>query len=320
MPTGTQRSWQSRMQNSVQTLLIMGGLALVLSVPGYLLAGGLGVGVSLGVVTAVAFASSWVPARYILAEAGAGLLDRHQAPTLYRLLDALYHRAGLTSPPQLFYAPSSDLNAFAVGTRQDGGIAVSEGLLRTLTLRQLTGVLAHEVSHLQHGDTRVMSMAAAMTRLTLWLTTVLQISLLLMVPMILAGDIRLPWGMLLVVAFAPSLSTLLQLALSRNREYTADLDAVALTGDADGLASALDTLERHQGRWLETLFGRHPPAGLDWLRTHPPTEERIRRLTGLEEPPEASLHQDLEDDAHAPAEIIERPGPVGRRYWIRRRH
>ncbi|MDI5922182.1 zinc metalloprotease HtpX [Halomonas sp. LR5S13] len=319
MPIGRQRLWRSRVKNSLQTLLIMGGLALVLAVPGYLLAGGFGIVVSLGMVVAGAFAGSWVPARYILADAGAGLLDRHQAPSLYRLLDTLYKRAGLTRPPQLFYAPSPDLNAFAVGTRHDGGIAVTEGLLRTLTLRELAGVLAHEVSHLRHGDTRVMSMAAAMTRLTLWLTTVLQLSLLLMVPLILAGELRLPWGLLLVVAFAPSLSTLLQLALSRNREYTADLDAVSLTGDPEGLASALAVLERHHGRWLATLFGRHPPAGLDWLRTHPPTEERIRRLMTVDEPPQPPLHDHHEDHAHVPPVITERPGPMGRRYWMRRR-
>ncbi|MDW7747360.1 zinc metalloprotease HtpX [Halomonas sp.] len=318
MPIGTQRLWRSRVKNGLQTLLIMAGLALVLAVPGYLLAGGLGIVMSLGVVVVGAFAGSWVPARYILADAGAGLLHRHQAPSLYRLLDTLYRRAGLTRPPQLFYAPTPELNAFAVGTRHDGGIAVTEGLLRTLTLRELAGVLAHEVSHLRHGDTRVMSMAAAMTRLTLWLTTVLQLSLLLMVPLILAGEFRLPWSLLLVVAFAPSLSTLLQLALSRNREYTADLDAVALTGDPEGLASALAVLERHHGRWLATLFGRHPPAGLDWLRTHPPTEERIRRLMSVEASTEVSLH-DHSDDHHAPPEIIERPGAMGRRYWMRRR-
>ncbi|APE29945.1 peptidase M48, Ste24p [Halomonas aestuarii] len=319
MPTWTPRLWRSRLKNGLQTLLIMGGLALVLAVPGYLLAGGLGLLVSLGAVVAGALASTWVPARVILADAGAGLLERHQAPTLYRLLDTLYRRAGLRRPPQLFYTPSEDLNAFAVGTRHDGGIAVTEGLLRVLTLRELAGVLAHEVSHLRHGDTQVMSMAATMTRLTLFLTTVLQISLLLMLPMILAGEFRLPWGLLLVVAFAPSLSTLLQLALSRNREYTADLDAMALTGDPEGLASALGVLERHHGRWLATLFGRHPPAGLDWLRTHPPTQERIRRLMAARVPDHPPLHAHHGDHAHVPPVIIERPGPKGKRYWIRRR-
>lgn len=312
-----QRLWRSRLKNGLQTLMILTSLALVVAVPGYLLAGGLGVVASLVVVVMGVYASSWVPARVILADAGAGLLERHQAPTLYRLLDLLYRRAGLRGSPQLFYLPSHDLNAFAVGSGGNGGITVTDGLLRTLTLRELAGVLAHEVSHLRHGDTRVMSIAAAMTRLTLWLTTLLQLSLLLMLPLILAGEVRLPWGLLLVVAFAPTLSTLLQLALSRNREYTADLDAVALTGDPEGLASALAVLERHHGRWLATLFGRQPPAGLDWLRTHPPTETRIQRLMAASEG-SRPLPSRLEGNPHVPPVILERPGPMGRYYWRRR--
>ncbi|MBB3189871.1 zinc metalloprotease HtpX [Halomonas cerina] len=313
------RLWRSRLKNGLQTLLILASLALVVALPGYLLAGGLGVVASLVVVMTGVYASSWVPARVILANAGAGLLERHQAPTLYRVLDLLYRRAGLSDSPQLFYLPSPDLNAFAVGSGDNGGITVSDGLLRTLTLRELAGVLAHEVSHLRHGDTRVMSMAAAMTRLTLWLTTLLQVSLLLMLPLILTGEMTLPWGVLLVVAFAPTLSTLLQLALSRNREYTADLDAVTLTGDPEGLASALAVLERHHGRWLATLFGRQPPTDVEWLRTHPPTEERIRRLmaAGHQHPP---LHSHLDEEhVQAPPEILGYPNPMDRRYWRHRR-
>lgn len=317
MTTETPRRGRSRLKNGLQTLLIMGGLALVLAVPGYLLAGSLGLLMSLGVAVVGALAGSWVPARVILTEAGAGLVERHQAPTLYRLLDALYRRAGLAGPPLLFYTPSPDLNAFAVGSRHDGGIAVTAGLLRTLTMRELAGVLAHEVSHLRHGDTRVMSMAAAMTRLTLFLTTVLQVSLLLMLPMILAGELHLPWGVLLVVAFSPTLSTLLQLALSRHREYAADLEAASLTGDPQALASALAVLERHHSRWLLTLFGRHPPKGPEWLRTHPSTRERIRRLLTAEAPAGQAPPSPLGDPAHSPV-IDEPPGPLGRSYWLRR--
>jgi len=317
MPSQSPQRPRSRFKNALQTTLILASLALILAVPGYLLAGIPGILVSLGVVGLVAVAARRVPARYILAEAGAGLLDRRQAPSLYRLLDRLYRRAGLRQSPQLFYSPSLALNAFAVGTGRDGGIAVTAGLLRTLSLRELAGVLAHETSHLRHGDTQVMSLAAAMTRLTLWLTTLLQLSLLVMVPLILTGELGLPWGMLLVVAFAPSLSTLLQLALSRQREYSADLDAAALTGDAEGLASALAVLERHQGRWLSTLFGRHEPAGLEWLRSHPPTQERIRRLMAGETSSATSLHASHDEAADEPPVITQRPRAMGRRYWLR---
>ena len=310
--------WRSRLKNGLQTLLIMASLALVMSVPGYFLAGGAGVIMGFVAVLAAVYFSSWVPARMILASSNAGLLRRHHAPELYRVLDILYRRVGLEIAPQLYYSPARDLNAFAVGTRRDGGIAVTDGLLRTLDLRQLAGVLAHEVSHLHHDDTRVMSMAAAMTRLTLWITTMVQVSLLLMLPLVMAGEVAFPWLPLLLVALAPTLSTLLQLALSRSREYTADLEAAALTGDPHGLASALDILERYHGSWLTTLYGRHRPAWLDWLRTHPPTSERIRRLLEISERPRRTPPVIRFPSEERPI-IIERPGPMGGRYWIWRR-
>jgi len=84
---------------------------------------------------------------------------------------------------------------------------------------------------------------------------------------------------ILVMIFAPTLSAMLQLALSRTREYDADLAAVELTGDPRGLASALNTLEQLQGGWMERMFMARVPK---WLRTHPHTDERIRRLLALE--------------------------------------
>lgn len=319
MSVQTQQLWRSRLKNGLQTLLIMTSLALVLSIPGYLLAGPFGVVLCFAMVLLAVYISSWVPARLILSNASAGLLRRHHAPELYRLLDALYRRAGLEIEPLLYYAPTPELNAFAVGDHRDGGIALTDGLLRTLSLRELAGVLAHEVSHLRHGDTKVMSIAAAMTRLTVWITTVVQISILLMLPMILAGDLAFPWVALLLVALAPTLSTLLQLALSRNREYTADLEAIAITGDPRGLASALQVLERHNGQWLATLFGRHPPAWIDWLRTHPPTRERIRRLMTISAEPHHDIPTASLPTTDQRPVLIERPGPMGGRYWILRR-
>lgn len=314
------RLQHSRLANGVQALLIMAGLALSLSIPGYLLAGASGVLLCLSAAVFATVLGGWVPARLILAQANAGLLRPQQAPELYRVMGLLYERAGLSIVPRLYYAPSADLNAFAVGNRHDGGIAVTEGLLRSLTLRELVGVLAHEVSHLRHNDTRVMSMAAAMTRLTLWLTTALQIAVLVSLPLMLAGEIAFPWLALLLMAVAPTLSTLLSLALSRNREYTADLEAVTLTGDPRGLASALAELDRHHGRWLSSLFGRHRPVGIDWLSTHPPTRERIQRLFEIEDGhQDLDVHPSLGVSTTARPLIRQPPGPLARRYWIRRR-
>ncbi|MDR5867772.1 zinc metalloprotease HtpX [Halomonas koreensis] len=318
MPLRRDRLARRRRRNAAQTLLILAGLVISLSVPGYLLAGPGGVMLCLAAVTLATLVSGWLPARVILAQAGAGILAPAQAPALYRVVARLYERAGLERAPRLYYSPTPELNAFAVGHREDGGIAVTEGLLRTLTLRELAGVLAHEVSHLRHGDTRVMSIAAAMTRLTLWLATAIQLAILISLPLVIAGELRFPWLALLLVALAPTASTLLSLALSRQREHAADLEAVDLTGDPRGLASALAALERHQGRWLSSLFGRHRPVALPWLRTHPDTRERIRRLAELDdvaEAPDPLAAETLEARPTMPR----RPPPLRRRDWLRRR-
>ncbi|SDO03319.1 heat shock protein HtpX [Halomonas shengliensis] len=307
-----------RLHNTLQHLLILGGMSLLLSVPAWLLAGGTGVVWAFGLVLLTLYLSGRVPARLVLANAGAGVLHRHHAPQLYRVMDLLYRRAGLSQPPWLFYVPSKDLNAFAVGDARDGGIAVTEGLLRRLSLRQLAGVLAHEVSHLRHGDTRVMSMAATMTRLTVWGAFLVQLALIAMLPMVMAGEIRLPWLELLAVGLAPTASTLLQLALSRNREFTADMEAAALTRDPEGLADALGVLEAHNGLWLTTLFGRRQlPGWLRFLQTHPATEERVGRLMALARrqgprPPSSRPYRPREPLVEA------RPERRGHRYWLGR--
>lgn len=115
------------------------------------------------------------------------------------------------------------------------------------------------------------------------------------------------------VAVSPTVSTLLQLALSRNREYTADLEAVALTGDARGLASALELLERDNSSWLRSVFGREP-VRLPWLQTHPPTAERIRRLLELSSHPDHEARGIRAVDPFA-AEPMILHRPAGRARW-----
>ncbi|MDN3520970.1 zinc metalloprotease HtpX [Halomonas ramblicola] len=305
-----------RLYNALQHLLILAGLGLMLSVPAWLLAGGIGVLWVFGLVLMTLYLGARIPARLVLAHSAAGLLHPHQAPRVYRVLEQLYRRAGLPGAPLLFYVPSRDLNAFAVGDARDGGIAVTEGLLQTLSLRELAGVLAHEVSHLRNGDTRVMSMAATMTRLTIWGAFLVQLALVLMLPMVVVGEVRMPWLELLMVGLAPTLSTLLQLALSRNREFAADLEAASLTRDPLGLATALETLERRQGLWLTAVFGRQTPGWFCYLQTHPSTRERVRRLAMLaDQSPQRPEPRPSHPDEPL---VISRPASRGHRYWLGR--
>jgi heat shock protein HtpX len=154
-------------------------------------------------------------------------------------------------------------------------------------MRELTAVLAHEVAHIAHGDLRVMGLADSVSRLTSLFALTGQILLLLALPWFLVGGqmVEVNWLALLVLLLSPHLALLVQLGLSRVREFDADLKAAALTGDPEGLALALARIERASRSWLSILlpgWGNPEPS---WLRTHPATAERIRRLRTLASSP-----------------------------------
>lgn len=218
---------------------------------------------------------------------GAMRLTRHEAPRLFDTVRHLAQRAGLSSPPSLYLIPTPAVTAFTTGTRPAAAIALTHGLLHTMTFRELAGVLAHEISHIKRNDVWVMGLANFMTRVTNFMSTLGQILLFLNLPLLLMGQLTMSWTAIMLLVFAPTVAVLLQLALSRTREYQADTGAVRLTGDPLGLASALAKLERLNAGF----FGHFRPQGRapGWtslLQTHPSTQRRIERLEQLggEEP------------------------------------
>lgn len=217
----------------------------------------------------------------VLALLGARPLSPAAFPEGYALLDSLARRAAVTPRPTLYYLPSSRPNAFTLGREGAAAVAVTDGLLRLLDRRELAAVLAHEIGHLRNHDLWVMNLADSLSRLTRALGSV-GLLLLLGVPLLLGGEAGPSWLLgAALLALAPSVSALLQLALSRTREFDADLEAVALTGDPAGLASALAKLERrHEGLWRFLAGGRRGDAP-SLLRSHPATAERLARLRRL---------------------------------------
>lgn len=276
------RLLEHRIRNGLQQI---GLLAVLASLLGYLawVVGGKSFlwGTLLGVAL-LYFVDPAASPRLLLGMYGARPLSPRDAPSLYGTVDVLARRAGLDRLPRLYYLPSRMLNAFATGQRDDAAIVLSDGLLRRLERRELIGVLAHELAHVANGDIRVMAFADTLSRITGVLALVGQALLVLSLPALLLGLTTPPLGALLVLLAAPTLSALAQLALSRNREYEADRSAAELSGDPVGLASALDKLERYQGRFWEQMIlpGRHLPEP-SLLRTHPPTPQRIGRLMDL---------------------------------------
>jgi heat shock protein HtpX len=177
------------------------------------------------------------------------------------------------------------LNAFATGTPRNSAIALTEGLLRRLTLRETAGVLAHEMSHIRNNDLQVMGLADIVTRfLQLMSYAALALAIMNVFALLTHGE-TVSWLAIALLYLAPALSSLLQLALSRTREFDADLEAAGLTGDPLGLASALRRLETYTGHFWEDLMfpvpaRRVPQPSL--LRSHPNTQERVNRLLGLD--------------------------------------
>jgi heat shock protein HtpX len=145
-------------------------------------------------------------------------------------------------------------------------------------------VLGHEISHLKHNDLWVMNLADILSRLTAMLALFGYLLIIVFLPFYFFSDVDMPWTALVLLWLAPHLSALLQMALSRNREYGADIFAAELTGNPLALAAALRKIELYQGRWLEQLIfpGRRMPQP-SILRTHPKLNERIKRLQALAE-------------------------------------
>jgi heat shock protein HtpX len=220
----------------------------------------------------------------LLRSLGARRLHPREAPQLYAMITELANRAGLPATPHLHLHNHRPMNAFAVGDESRPAIAVSTGLVQSLERREVAAVLAHEISHIRNNDTRVMGFAAIVGRLTSMFSLFGQILLFINLPLLLLGGHSISWAIILILVLAPTVSMLMQLTLSRTREYQADLGAAGLTGDPAALASALVKIERaQQGIFRRNLWPLKPwqtPSEL-W-RTHPPTDKRVNRLLSLQ--------------------------------------
>lgn len=275
---------EHRWRNLLHTLLLVGGMALLLALTSELLFGD---GVWPWVFAGVALAMFTLPdisPHWILRLYRARRLSPEEVPQLSLLMDELSLRGGLERPPALYWIPSSTINAFAVGSRRKAAIAMTDGLLRLLQPRELAGVLAHELSHIASNDMRLMGLADVVSRLTHLMSLFGMVLVLVSLPLMLLGLAPVPLaGMLLLIA-APTLSALLQLGLSRVREFDADLKAAHLTGDPAGLASALGKIEQRTiSLWQRILIPGYRDPEPSVLRTHPATDERIQRLLRLAE-------------------------------------
>lgn len=239
------------------------------------------------------FVAFWFSDKLALAVHRARPVDRNEAPWLYEMVERLTSRAGLPMP-KLYVIPTQAPNAFATGrSPAKAAVAVTEGIVRILDRRELEGVIAHELAHVRNRDTLISTIAATIAGAIAGLAHMLQWSLMF------GGGRRRDEeegagglvSMLALIILAPLAATILQLAVSRSREYGADASGAELCGDPNALADALLKLEqgarampddRHPA--TAPLFIVNPLSGRNvaaLFSTHPPTEERVRRLRAM---------------------------------------
>ena len=273
-----ERLKRNQRRNKIHAAVLIGALAALMAVVGWFMAGPAGLFLIAFFAIITLSIGPNAARRLMLQLYSATPLKRHKVPVLYDMVEEFSRRGGVTQTVTLYYIPSRLMLAFTVGGKDDVSMAVSDGLLRRLSGREIAGVLAHELSHVAHGDLMLMALADFITKVTRSLALIALLLIAINLPFIMEGDIAIPWPPIVLLAVAPLLSLLLQLGLSRAREYDADTGAALMTGDPEGIASALQKMDAQQRNW-EMALGRIGTGDQpSILRTHPPTAARIRAL------------------------------------------
>ena len=281
------------MSNAIKTTVLLGLLTGLLLWIGQWIGGPQGLVIALVFAAAMNFGSYWFADRFVLAMYGARELSEQDAPDLFRIVREL--ATGIAMPmPRIYLVPSDSPNAFATGrSPEHAAVAVTEGILKLLTHDELRGVLAHELSHVRNRDTLISAVAATLAGVIMMVARMAYWAALF-------GGMRRdereegsnPFGFLAMIIVAPIAATLIQLAISRAREYQADASGAHILHRPQELADALEKIARVSNRIPLTAAG--PATAHLWIvnplkgdrlanlfSTHPPIEERIRRLRAM---------------------------------------
>jgi heat shock protein HtpX len=283
---------RTKFLTQARTWIIISGLTALFVGLGYFFGGSAGLLLFAGIAIVFNFVMFWFSDRLALKSSRARPLEQSEAPELYLDVREIAERAGVPMP-RLFLIPSEQPNAFATGrSPKKAAVAVTEGLLRYLPREQVKAVLAHELAHVANRDILVTTIAAMIGAAIAAIANILQFS------MFFGGgddEDNNPLGIigvLVAVIVAPMAAMILQLAVSRQREYLADATAAQYMGEGRPLAEALQTLQRgvqavpmNVNPATEPLYIANPLSGRGMsalFSTHPPMEERIRRLRELD--------------------------------------
>lgn len=278
------------MWNLMKTAILMAAITALFMAIGALIGGRSGMMIALAVAVAMNFFSYWFSDKMVLRMYNAQEVDESTAPQFYRMVRELAQRAELPMP-RVYLINEDAPNAFATGRNPDhAAVAATTGILRVLSERELRGVMAHELAHVKHRDILISTISATMAG---------AISMLANFAVFFGGRDNEgrpanPIVGILVAILAPLAASLIQMAISRAREFEADRGGAEISGDPQALASALQKIHRYaQGMPMEAAE-RHPetaqmmimnPLSGGGLRglfsTHPSTEERVERLMAM---------------------------------------
>jgi len=283
-----------RLGNALKTTVLLAGLTALVLLIGQRLGGARGLAFAGFFVVVMNFVSYWFSDKIALAMHGAQPLPREQAPWLHEMVEELAARARMPKP-KIYLLPTRTPNAFATGrSPSHAAVAVTSGIVEILDRRELRGVLAHELAHVANRDTLIGTVAATLAGVISYAAQMLFWfggSMLSRSDDDEGGGVGGAFASLGLLLVAPIAATLLQLAVSRSREYGADATGAELSGDPEALASALMKLERgaelmpyDRAPATSHLFIVNPlssGAVMALFSTHPPIPERVRRLQAM---------------------------------------
>jgi heat shock protein HtpX len=278
------------MFNLVKTAVLMAAITALFMAVGRVIGGNAGMALALVVALGMNVFSYWFSDQLVLRMVNAREVDAASAPQFYRLVAELAQRAGLPMP-RVYLIDDDSPNAFATGRDPNhAAVAATTGILRALSERELRGVMAHELAHVKHRDILISTISATMAG---------AISMLANVAMFFGGRDQEgrpanPIAGLLVAILAPIAAGLIQMAISRAREFEADRGGAEISGDPRALASALEKIHAISRGIPMQAAERHPETAqmmimnplrghgiASWFSTHPSTEERVARLLAM---------------------------------------
>ena len=279
------------MSNIFKTAILLAALTALLILIGGALGGQEGMIVAFVFALAMNFASYWFSDKLVLAMYGAKPIEEAEAPGLYRVVRTLATRAGIPMP-RVYLIGSETPNAFATGRNPEhAAVAVTNGTLRMLDEQELEGVLAHELAHVKNRDVLIATIAATLAGAITYLAHMAQWAAIFGGRRDDEDEGGSVFGAILMAILAPIAAMLIQLAVSRAREYQADATGARLAGQTWGLANALQKLHTasqvvpmQASPATAHLFIVNPLSGGSWVTlfsTHPPIEERIARLRSM---------------------------------------